>query len=530
MRRSDGNLAEPSGERGVRVQFDGYSLDTDRRELSAGSALIPMQPQVFDLLVYLIANRDRVISKDDLIASIWKGRIVSESTLLSRVNAARRAIGDDGGQQRLIKTVARKGVRFIGAVIEQSMASDRPARPASREAPTPSCVLDRPSIAVLPFDNLSGDPGQRHFADGLAADIITALSRLRQFYVIAAKATILPASSPQVSQLVSTLGVRYVVQGSVRTTASRVRISAQLIDGPTLKHLWAERFDGELGDIFAVQDEITRCIVGQIEPELGRAEYERVRVVAPESLGAWELYHRAMILIARRTRDGNVEARRLLARALDLDPGFASAHAAVAWSEAEDLFFRFADHDPAAILQRARQAVALDDRDPITHLALAWALTFAREPERAIEQATRAIDINPSFAHGRAILGRLLVQSGRCREGLDEVDLALRLSPTDPNAQQYLNILAVGHLYLGDDATAVRLARRALETFDTWAARIVVTSALGHLGDRAADQSRAELENRWPGLSLAQVRRDYLVFHEPCLERLIDGLRKAGVQ
>lgn len=515
----------------MRVHFDGYSLDTERRELRAGSAVIPTQPQVFDLLAHLIANRDRVISKDDLISSIWNGRIVSESTLLSRINAARRAIGDDGGQQRLIKTVARKGVRFIGTVLEQPTPGGRLPQLASGKAPMPSCATDRPSIAVLPFSDLSGAPGQSHFADGLTADMITALSHLRQFFVIAANSAGAPDSSPQVAQLVTTLGVRYVVQGSVRRVGDRVRISAQLIDGPTLNHLWAERFDGQLGDIFAVQDEITRCIVGQIEPELGRAEYERVRVAAPESLGAWELYHRAMILIARRTRDGNAEARRLLAQALDFDPGFASAHAAFAWSEAEDLFFRFADHDPRNILERARRAVGLDDKDPLTHLALAWALTFAREPELAIEQANRAIEINPSFAHGHAILGRLLVQSGRCREGLEHVELALRLSPTDPNARQYLNILAVGHLYLGNDTTAVQLGRRALETFDTWAGRIVITSALGHLGDRAtAAQSRAELEKRWPEVSIAQVHNNYLVFHEPCLERLIDGLRKAGVR
>ncbi|SEO24747.1 TolB amino-terminal domain-containing protein [Rhodospirillales bacterium URHD0017] len=516
----------------MRVQFDDYSLDTDRHELRSGPALIPMQPQVFDLLAYLIANRDRVVSKDDLISSIWNGRIVSESTLLSRINAARRAIGDDGGQQRLIRTVPRRGVRFVGIVRELPMPGERRPGPASVESANPSYASpDRPSIAVLPFNNLSGDSGQRYFADGITADIITVLSRVRQFFVIAGSSTAqYGPSSPDVPQVASALGVRYLVQGSVRKAGGRVRISAQLIDGATGKHLWAERFDRKLGDIFAVQDEITACIVGQIEPELGRAEYERARVVPPENLGAWELFHRAMILIARRTREGNAEARQLLARSLDLDPGFASAHAAIAWSEAEDLFFRFADPDPRTILDHARRAVTLDDKDPLAYLALAWALTFAHEPESAIEQATRAIEINPSFAHAHAILGRLLVQSGRCRDGLEHVELALRLSPSDPNARQYLNILAVGHLYLGNDATAVELGRRVLETFDTWAGRMVITSALGHLGDRTtADQSRVEVEKRWPGFSIAQVRNNYLVFHEACRERLIDGLRKAGV-
>ena len=308
------------------------------------------------------------------------------------------------------------------------------------------------------------------------------------------------------------------------------RISAQLIDGGTGKHIWAERFDRELGDIFAIQDEITRSIVGQIEPELGRAEYERAKATPPENLGAWELFHRGMTLIARRTKDGNAQARLLLERSLELDPGFAPAHAGIAWSQAEDLFFRFAEHDPKDVLGRARRAVALDDKDPLAHLALAWALTFDRQPDLAIDEVKRGIEINPSFAHAHAILGRLLVQSGRCQEGIEHVELALRLSPSDPSARQYLNILAVGNLYLGNDVKAVELGRQVIQTFDTWAGRMVITSALGHLGDRAgAEQSRAELEIRWPGFSIEQMRKVYLVFHEPYLERLLSGLRKAGV-
>lgn len=516
----------------MRVQFDRYSLDTARRELRAGSALISVQPQVFDVLVYLIENRDRVISKDDLIASVWNGRTVSESTLTSRINSARRAIGDDGEHQRLIRTVARKGIRFVGTVREILSSAgvapqlEAPGQPAPRLA-----AHDRSCIAVLPFASLSNDTEQEYFAIGITQDIVTALSRIRQFFVVAGNSNFqYERSSADVRQVASSLGVRYVVEGSVRKAGDCVRISVQLIDGGSGKHIWAERFDRELGDIFAIQDEITQSIVGQIEPELGRAEYERVRVTPPESLGAWELFHRGMTFIARRTKDGNAEARRLLTRSLELDPGFASAHAAIAWSDAEDLFFRFADPDPQDILTRARRAVTLDDKDPLAHLAMAWALTFARQPELAIEEARRATEINPSFAHAHTILGRILVHSGRCSEGMQHVKLALCLSPFDPSARQYLNVLAVGNLYLGNDAKAVELGRHVLQTFDTWAGRIVITAALGHLGDLAgAEESRVEMENRWPGFSIDQVRRNYFVFHEPYLERLLDGLRKAGV-
>jgi TolB-like protein len=511
--------------------FAGYALDPERRELRYSNKLGAVEPQVFDILEYLVRNRDRVVSNDEIFDAIWHGRAVSESALTSRINAARFAIGDSGEDQRLIRTLRGKGLRFVGAVQELSAREGSSATPGIGQPGPLLAVPDRPSIAVLPFTNMSGEPEQEYFADGITEDIITALSRVRQFFVIARNSTFqYKHSSPDVRHVATTLGVRYVVEGSVRKVGGRVRISAQLIDGGTGKHIWAERFDRSLDDIFAIQDEITRSIVGRIEPELGRAEYERAKAIPPENLGAWELFHRGMMLIALRTKDGNAQARLLLERSLELDPGFSAAHAAIAWSQAEDLFFRFAEHDPKEVLERARRAVALDDKDPLAHLALAWALTFDRQPDLAIDEVKRAIEINPSYAHAHAILGRLLVQSGQCREGIQHAELALRLSPSDPSARQYLNILAVGNLYLGNDAKALELGRQVVPTFDTWAGRMVITSALGHLGDRAgAEQSRAEMEKRWPGLSIEQVRKVYLVFHEPSLERLLSGLRKAGV-
>lgn len=443
----------------MRLHFDQCVLDTERRELRRGLAPVPVQPQVFDLLVYLIENRDRVVSKDDLLNAVWKGRIVSESTLISRINAARRAIGDDGDQQRLIRTIARKGVRFVGEIRGQpdSVASSDLARETPIASLSPP---DRPSIAVLPFVNMSNDPDQDFFADGITEDITAALSRIRQFFVIAQNATQrYKQAPPDLREIAATLGVRYLVEGSVRNAEGRVRVSAQLLDGLSGNHIWTERFDRKLDDIFAVQDEIALGIAGQIEPELGRAEYERTKATPPENLGAWELFHRGMALIAKRTREGNVEARQLLERSLSLDPNFAPAHAAIAWSQAQDLFFCFAVHDSSDIFDRARRAVALDDRDPLSHLALAWALTFMRQPDSAIDAVKRAIDISPSFAHAHANLGRLLIQSGRCLEGIAEAEQAIRLSPFAPNARQYLVVLAAGHFHLGEYARAIEIAR-----------------------------------------------------------------------
>ena len=528
--RPSGPSRLPEGD-SVRLHFEKYVLDIDRRELRRGESPVPVQPQVFDLLVYLIENRDRVVTKDDLLEAVWNGRIVSESTLISRINAARRAIGDDGDQQRLIRTIARKGVRFIGEVEKRRVASSLPVEMAPDRSSTTIALTDRPSIAVLPFTNLSNDTEQDFFVDGITEDLVTALSRIRQFFVIARNATLrYRRELPDVREIAATLGVRYVVEGSVRRDAGHVRVSAQLLDGGTGNHIWAERFDRKLDDIFAIQDEIALGIAGQIEPELGRAEYDRTKATPPENLGAWELFHRGMALIAQRTRNGNAEARRLLERSLAFDPSFAPAHAAIAWSQAEDLFFRYATHDPKDILERARRAVVLDDRDALSHLALAWALTFTRQPDSAIDAANRAIALNPSFAHAYAILGRLLIHSGRCTDGIRQVEWALRLSPFAPSARQYLNILSVGHLYLGNDTKAIELAREAIQSFDTWAPHMIITSALGHLGDHAsAKQEICETQKHQSDFSIAQVLRDYVVFDATCLDRLLAGLRKAGV-
>ena len=256
----------------VKFNFDNHILDTDRRELHRGADLVAMQPQVFDLLVHLLKHRDRVVSRDDLIALVWGGRIVSDSTLDSRINAARSAIGDNGKEQRLIRTIPRKGIRFVGAV--NGPCDAQAASSVEAEQPGPALALpDRPAIAVLPFNNMSGDREQEYFSDGISEDIITALSKLRWFFVIARNSSFTYKGKPvHMRQVASELGVRYVVEGSVRKSGGRVRITAQLNDTATGSHIWAEHYDRDLIDVFAVQDEITDAIVTAIEPQIYAAE------------------------------------------------------------------------------------------------------------------------------------------------------------------------------------------------------------------------------------------------------------------
>jgi TolB-like protein len=240
------------------LRFGDHVLDIERRELRRGAEPIALEPQVFDLLVYLVRNRGRVVSKDDMIHSVWGGRIVSDSALTSRLNAARKAVNDSGAAQRVIRTVQRRGVRFIGEVSEDSEpAAEIVAAPPATEPP----AAPRLSIVVLPFASLSDDPEQQYFADGITGDLMTDLSRIPDMLVISRNTAFTYRDKPvDTKRIGRELGVRYVLEGEVQRSGNRVRVTAQLVDAEADVHLWAERFDGDAGDLFALQDEITHRI------------------------------------------------------------------------------------------------------------------------------------------------------------------------------------------------------------------------------------------------------------------------------
>ena len=290
----------------MRYLFEEYAFDADRRELHRGADVVSVAPQVFDLIDYLIRNRERVVSKDDLIKAIWNGRSVSDAALTTRLNAARTAIGDSGEEQRFIKTLPRKGFRFVGAVREAQEPAGAAVADNQVELQKPDLALpDKPSIAVLQFENMSGDPEQEYFADGMVEEIITALSRFKSLFVIARHSSFtFKGKAVDIKEVGRRLGVRYVLEGSVRKASGKVRITGQLIDAVTGAHLWADRFERDLTDVFALQDEVTIAVVSAIQPKMLQTEIAMATRRRPENLTAYDFYLRALPQYYLATREG----------------------------------------------------------------------------------------------------------------------------------------------------------------------------------------------------------------------------------
>jgi TolB-like protein len=513
--------------------FEDFVLNTDRRELRRRTALVAVEPQVFDLLVHLIRHRDRVVSKDELLASIWHGRIVSESALFNRINAARSAIGDTGEEQRLIKTLPRKGLRFVGDVREDDVVAE--VGTYTRPSPSPSLLLpDRPSIAVLPFTNLSGDPDQDYFADGLTEDLITGLAHIRWLFVIARNSTFVYKSRPvSVSQVSRELGVRYVLEGSVRRGGNRLRISAQLIDAATGAHHWAERYDREIGDIFAVQDEITRSVAGAIEPHLLAAEGLRTLSRSADDLGAWELVARALTHFWRLTREDCAAAVEPLKRAVETYPDYAPARGLLAFCQVFSTHMGWIDRGQGLLpgRQHAIRAIALDDRHPWGHIALAYGAMMERRTEEAIAAFRRAVSLNPNSAAAHSHLSRGYAFAGRDQEAIEHGEEAIRLSPLDPEMALFLGAIAVAHFAAGRYGEAIDRsleAQRLRPGFQ--GSRRLLCASLAHAG--RVDEARSLLptiRSEQPQLSLAWIRANVPYQTPDLMERFLDGFRRAGL-
>ncbi len=521
----------------MQLLFANHSLDTDRRELSRGSERIAVEPQVFDLLTYLVQNRDRVVSKEDLFASVWAGRIVSDSTLTSRINAARKAVGDSGADQKLIRTIARKGFRFVATV--SSGSNDIEPAPAVRQSADESRerlpLPDRPAIAVLPFVNMSDDPAQEYFSDGISEDIITALSKLRWFFVIARNSSfIYKGKAVHMKQIAEELGVGYVVEGSVRKAGDRVRITAQLNDAATGRHLWAERYDRAIADVFAVQDEITEAIVAAIEPQLYAAENFHAQRKPPDSMDAWDLVMRALSHYWRVTRQDNMVAQALLEKAISIDPNYGQALGALATSHTFSTHMGWADMATAGpIAERAAlAAIRADSEDPWAHHALGYVYLFNRRFDDSLAEFELALRLNPNCALALGYYGVTMAYCGRWEEGDLAARRALRLSPRDPFSATYYGIAAYSQFVGRNYEEAIRLAREAIrQRGDFVGGHRVLTAAAGMAGQRDfATAGLQELRRVQPNISLAWVASEMPFKLDSDREHYLEGFRRAGLE
>ncbi|TCR67527.1 winged helix-turn-helix domain-containing protein [Bosea sp. BK604] len=518
--------------------FEGHVLDPDRRELRRGAEVIAIGPQVFDLLAYLVRNREHVVSKDDLLEAVWAGRIVSESTLTSHINAVRKAIGDSGEEQRLIKTIARKGFRFVATVTETQPAEgarSTEAEPATPDEPAALPLPDKPSIAVLPFQNMSGDPEQDYFADGVVEDIVTALSRIRWLFVVARNSSFTyKGRAVDVKQVGRELGVRYVLEGSVRKAANRVRITGQLVDATTGAHLWAERFEGTLDDIFELQDQVAASVVGAMAPQLERAEIERAQRTPTTSLTAYDCYLRGLAHVQQGSREAIDTALPLFYRAIELDPAFASAYGMAAWC----YFWRKVNGwmaDPAEDaegIRLARKAIEQGRDDAVALTRGGHALShFTGDLDASIALLDRAVMLNPSLAPAWFLGGYLRVWHGEADAAITHFSHAMRLSPLDPEMYRMQAGMAAAHLFAGRFDAASSWAEKAftnLPSFLLVGCIVVASHALAQRMEQA-QRARDHLLQLHPSLRISEITTWLPVLREEDIALLASGLRKAGL-
>jgi adenylate cyclase len=484
----------------------------------------------------LIVESDRIVGDGVNVAARIQalaepGGISISGTVFDQVEGKLAVEFEDRGEQT-VKNIP-KPVRLFQVKLtppDSTPSADDP-RTAAAKGWSVSGFAGRHAIAVLPFDNLSGDPEQEYFADGIAEDLITRLSTSRLFPVIARNSSfVYKGKAVDVKRVSEELGVRYVVEGSVRKAGNRVRVSAQLIDATTGHHVWAERYDRELRDIFALQDEITETIVASAGPALSRAEIRRAMRRAPQNLDAWDCVQRALWHLFRYTKDDTVSAQSWLRRAIELHPEAAGAFSLLAISHLHEILYQWCESPAEAsaeALRAAEKSVALDEDDPKALTMLGFACSMTGQYERAIAVLERAIELDPSSGLAHWALGAALTTLGRPDDAIPMIEKACRLSPHDPWMHEFLFNLGAAHFLAGRYEEAVVFANQSLQRkSDQPGVYRLLAASYGHL--ERSEEARAALDallRLVPDLSAAHLRR----FLPPLVvERYVEGLRKAG--
>ena len=526
-------------------KFQDFTLDAERRELRRGRELIAVEPQVFDVLKYLIDNRDRVVSNDDLIEAVWRGRIVSEATVSTRMNAVRRAIGDSGERQRFVRTVARKGYRFVMEV-EQAAAGDNvavrlaPVAASTEKIDSASATVlsipTRPSIAVLPFINMSGDPEQEYFADGITEDVTTALSQFRWLFVIARNSSFaFKGKMVDARQIGRELGVRYLLEGSVRKAGNRLRITGQLIEASTGAHLWADRFDGAYDDIFDLQDKVTASVVGAMAPKLEQAEIDRAKRKPTENLDAYDYYLRGIASTYLWTKDATTAALQLFQRATELDPDFATAYGTAAWCYIWRKMNGWMIDSRRGIAEAkhlAQRGADLGKDDAVALSFAGHALVYvAHEAEEAAALVDRALILNPNLAVAWNASGWVRTFLGETDAMIEHMGRAMRLSPLDPLIFSMQAITALGHFFAGRHGEAAAWAEKAVRERPNMLITLRAAAASYASAGRSEDAHKiiARALQLDPDMRVSNLKDRLMMLQPEHFAKYADSLRTAGL-
>jgi TolB-like protein/DNA-binding winged helix-turn-helix (wHTH) protein len=546
----------------MKYRFSNFELDLILHELRREGVSVHIEPQVFDIIVHLVRNHDRVVSKDELIDTVWNGRAISEAAFSSRINGARRVLGDNGTDQLFIRTLHRRGFRFVSDVqaIGASDADAAKRAPAGTAAagdgPAPISIstelsdlgdvvseavkaeaITRSVIAVLPFGNMSNDPENDYFSYGLTEDIIRLLARNRWLSVISRHSTIgFGGRVVDAREVGAQLGASYVMSGSVRKSGGTVRITAELARAADGQQLWSDKYDLQLENIFDIQEEMARQIAATIEPELSKVEQQLAARKAPESLDAWDCFQRGLWNLWRFTTPGFDQAEAYFQRAIEADPNFARGHGALGYLNVQRSLYDDPRDRPARLetaLRQTRASVALDELDCFCHCALGRALSFTHQNSEALAALDQAIELNPSFAQGYFAQGFNLLWYGRETEAETLLDRATLLSPRDSHLWSFHHVRSWTHFSLGEYDIAVEFARRATRQPNvTYRAFATLAASLGRLGEKAqAEVVAAELLQRKPDYRADMARQELFFCNDQgFVDRFTEGLRVAGIR
>ncbi len=499
--------------------FDGFELDRSKIELRGKGAVIPVEPQVFALLHLLVENRDRLVSRDEIIEKVWDGRAVSDSALDSRIKSLRRALGDDGKTQRLVRTVHGQGFRFVADV------SVAPTAQAAA-APTDPVAAARPSIAVLPFRLIGTAERYAAVAEALPDELIAELSRLRWLFVIARGSSFRFRSETADPALVGkVLGVRYCLSGTVELSDTRLVVTVELVDTRDGGVVWADRLSSAIDGIHETRAEIVTRVTSALELQIPLHEARAARLVAPEGLDAWSAYHLGLQHMFRFHRSDNAVAGELFARAVAADPRFARAHAGLSFVHFQNAFLGYTP-DPAAEADEARRAaersVELDPLDPFANLTMGRSYWLAGDLDTSLGWLERATVLSPSYAQGIYARAWTHALSGRGGAGKTDADQAMALSPVDPLHYAMAATRALSHIVCAEDGDAADWAEKAAREPGAHVFIAVIAVAAHVLnGDRhRAAAWAANVRQRATGISAASFFRSF-PFADPRTKRRI---------